>query len=609
MESKKMLVVCEKPSVARALGAALGCKKNGKGFIEGNGYAITWCMGHLIETAQPGAYGEEYVKWKLEHLPILPERWKYEVKDAVRGQFQTVKGLMSDKGFSCTVNACDAGREGELIFRLVYEKAGCRLPIKRLWISSMEESAIQEGFRKLKDGKEFENLCQCALARQKADWIVGINGTRLFSVLYRGKVRKVGRVQSPTLAMIAEREREIGGFVKKPFYTVRLFADGLEAVSERMGDKEEAESLAKRCDGGKVRVRKVEKEERTSAPPKLFDLTSLQREANRLFGLTAKETLDCAQSLYEQRLCTYPRTDSRHLSNDMGETARKVLEAVKEAMGFVGSLDLEAADTGALLDSAKVTDHHAIIPTARIAKADLGALPSGERKVLSLIAAGLACAVSKPERETVLKAGLECAGAPFTSSKRFRVDRGWRAVHDGMRKETQADGGGQEDDGGGNGGEAAGGAGFSNLVEGMSFTVKAEAHEGFTKPPARYTEAALLSAMEKAGAEDTDDGAERKGLGTPATRADIIEKLVNDNYVCRERKSLLPTEAGKELAEILPEKLKSPKLTAEWENALLKISKGEMDAETFLDGIERMVKELVEEYGHQRKQGVPRHPS
>lgn len=712
-ESTHKLVICEKPSVARALAQALGCTKNRKTHIEGNGCVITWCLGHLVEPAQAAAYDTQYIKWSCEALPILPEEWQYTVRPAVREQFTVVKKLMKISGLSEVICATDAGREGELIFRLVYEKAGCRLPVKRLWLSSMEESAIKEGFANLRDGKDFDNLYQSALARQKADWLVGINFTRLFSVLYGSKVYKVGRVQSPTLAMIVRREQEIRDFRKKPFYTVLLETSGLQAVSERMEYREKAEQLAADCNLSAVKVLKISREDKNIPAPKPFDLTSLQQEANRLFGFSAKQTLEYTQSLYEQKLCTYPRTDSRYLSDDMDETAGKVLEAIALTMPFAANTDPYAANLKAILDTGKVTDHHAIIPTERITTTNLEDLTSGERKILHLIAAGLYCSTMKPAKETILKAELECAGANFTATHTIRPEPGWKAIYAAMKHQLQdaSQNAGKptaltnalstpvnsadavsvnassptsastntsshnadptnaglvsatsDQEALGNEGaergtsacesmdreasdqEASAPAGtFYNLVEGMHLTVCAKVTEGFTKPPKRYTEATLLSAMEQAGAKETDNvtgipakalrsgfcgekegqqneadarrkegkaewSLPRRGLGTPATRADIIEKLITDKYVRREKKTLIPTDAGTELVTILPETLRSPQLTADWENALLKISHGEMNSNTFLTDIENMVKDLTERYRELKMEKNPTIP-
>ena len=624
---KRKLVICEKPSVVRALATALGCHQHTKTTIEGNGYVISWCLGHLVETAQAAAYGNQYIRWSYEALPIIPEEWRYTVKPTVRDQFNVLKKLMKYGSFSEVVNACDAGREGELIFRLVYEKAGCKLPMKRLWISSMEEEAIREGFAHLRDGKEFDDLYSSALARQQADWLVGINGTRLFSVLYGNSVRKVGRVQSPTLAMIVMRDQEIREFKRKPFYTVQLEASGLQAVSERLEKKEDAVRLAGVCDKGPVHVLRVSREEKSIPAPKPFDLTSLQQEANRLFGYTAKQTLEYTQSLYEQKLCTYPRTDSRYLSDDMGETAGKVLEAIQCSMPFAAKEDPDFFNIKGILNSSKVTDHHAIIPTVKIAETDQGSLPVGEQKILALIASGLMCSVMQPARETIVKADLKCAGAKFTASKRFVTDPGWKRIYEVMKRQYCPD---REQDSEDSDLNAMGC--FSNLAEGMQFPVRAKVVESYTKPPKRYTEATLLSAMENAGVKDMAEEAKgdskaagqngfcgepeeqrnkadagqteaksdyvsmRHGLGTPATRADIIEKLIADKYVTREKKCLTATDPGIELVTILPETLRSPKLTADWENALQKISKGQLSSNEFLNGIKTMIRELVERY-------------
>ena len=641
------LLVAEKPSVARTICSALGIhgKERKEGYIEGDGRIVSWCLGHLVELAQPAHYDERYKKWSYGTLPIIPETWEYEVRQGAEKQFRILKGLMDDERVTELVECTDCGREGELIFRLVYEKAGCRKPFKRLWTSSLEESAIREGFERLRPGSDFDALYKSALCRQRADWLVGMNGTRLFTSLYGGRaVLKVGRVQSPTLAMIVRRSEEIKGFEKKPFYTVHLDFKGMDAVSERYSGREEAEAAARRCMGQTARVRAVETEKKYVSAPKLYDLTALQRDANRFFGFTAKQTHDYAQSLYEKKLCTYPRTDSRYLSDDMGETARGVLAAVLNRFEFAKESMGAEPDIKSVLNSGRVTDHHAIIPTMEIAGQDLGALPEGDRKILSLVALRLVCSISDRQVYESVRADIECGksegqdgpdgGISFSLCSKTVISEGWKRferefgeyMHGAFGKAY-----GQRVDGAPNGSSATDGedteddAGFSSLAIG-SLTEgetqedsRAEVRDGFTTPPAPYTEDSLLSAMENAvgrtksqscgnGAEKSDhyahDGGSagdelgetgRSGIGTPATRADIIEGLVRDGYIKREKKRILPTEDGARLISILPERLKSAALTAEWENDLRDVAKGDKSETAFMHDVKKMVDEMVAE--------------
>lgn len=579
------LVVAEKPSVAKSIAAVLGATERKDGYLEGNGYLVSWCVGHLIELAQPESYGEQWKKWNYESLPVLPQHWQYQIKEDTKDQYDVLYALFHDNRVDSVVCATDAGREGELIFRLVYNMAGCHKPMERLWISSMEESAIRDGFAHLKSGSDYENLYQSALCRQEADWLVGINGTRLFTVLYGGKVLKVGRVQTPTLAMLVEREEKIRNFIKEQYFIAHIGMDGLDAVTERMNNKQMAESIVTGCQGAEATVTSVVKEKKSAAPPKLYDLTTLQREANRLFGFTAKQTLEYTQSLYEKKLVTYPRTDSQYLSDDMGETAKSVVAAVLDTIPFVSGMEL-APDVGKVLNSRKVTDHHAIIPTVEIAKADVSALPEGERKILFLTADRLLCATAGKQCFETVKAEISCNGNTFMASGKTITDNGWKVFEEALKKFYKT----TEE-------KETAEKSLPKLHEGMNLTgVQAKVTEHFTNPPKHYSEDTLLSAMERAGAEDTDDEAERKGLGTPATRADIIEKLVKDGFVTREKKQMLPTDDGVKLITVLPEMVKSPKLTADWENTLTLIAKGETPADEFMDSIEALVQELVETY-------------
>ncbi len=577
------LVITEKPSVARAYADALGVKEAKDGFIEGNGYIISWCVGHLIELAQADSYDAALKKWSYSSLPIMPDKWQYEVKKDTKAQFKVLKKLMHEKEVDEVICATDAGREGELIFRLVYEMAGCDKPIKRLWLSSMEESAIRDGFNNLKPGHMYNDLYKSALCRQQADWLVGINGTRLFTVLYN-RLLKVGRVQTPTLAMLVDRDEAIRTFKKEPFYTCHIDVNGMDAVSEKFKTRDEATAVEGAVVFDAVRIAKIEEENKSVAQPKLYDLTTLQRDANRIFGFTAKQTLEYTQNLYEKRLCTYPRTDSQFLSDDMGQTAEDVIGAV-----FKSVLKIPqdySPDIGRTLNSRKVTDHHAIIPTMEITKLDMDTLAEGEKKILSLISYRVLCATSGRHEFKSVKVELACGDYIFHANGKTVISEGFKKYEKmlGDRFRVKSN---PEDE------EKA----LPQFREGQTFRdVNPKVVEGFTQPPKPFTEDTLLKYMETAGASEMDRDAERKGLGTPATRADIIEKLVHDGFVKREKKKLVPTEAGIKLITILPDMVKSPQMTADWENALVLVSKGEMSADAFMKGIKDMVTELIKTY-------------
>ena len=581
------LVIAEKPSVAQSIAAVLGATQRKDGYLEGNEYLVSWCVGHLVELAQPESYEEAWKKWSYESLPIIPQEWQHEVKSDTKAQYQILKKLMHDDRVDAVVCATDAGREGELIFRLTYNMAGCRKPMKRLWISSMEESAIRDGFHNLRPGSDYDNLYHSALCRQEADWLVGINGTRLFTVLYGGKALKVGRVQTPTLAMLVDRESKIMNFKKEAYYMAHIMGNGLDAVSEHISDKTEAERIAGACENGQALVTSVVKEEKWVAPPKLYDLTTLQRDANRLFGFTAKQTLEYTQSLYEKKLVTYPRTDSQYLSNDMEGTAKNVIEAIFNSLLFEQNVMFNP-DIKRILNSKKVTDHHAIIPTMEIIKQDLKAIPESEMKILSLCANRLLCATGEKHIYNSTKAEITCNNIVFKVSGKEVWKNGWKEFEDFFKNsyKTTEDKSDAEEE-----------KKLPELREGMAImVVQTKVSEHFTQPPKHYTEDSLLSAMERAGVEDMGDEVERKGLGTPATRADIIEKLVKDGFVKREKKQMIPTEDGMKLITILPDVVKSLKLTADWENELTLVSKGEVAAEQFMSGIEAMVTDLVKTY-------------
>lgn len=581
------LVIAEKPSVAQSIAGVLGATERKDGYMEGNDYIISWCVGHLIELAQPESYDEALQKWTYASLPIIPDTWQHEVKSDTRAQYNVLKKLMHDSRVESVVCATDAGREGELIFRLTYNMAGCDKPMQRLWISSMEESAIKEGFSNLRPGREYDHLYESALCRQEADWLVGINGTRLFTVLYGGKALKVGRVQTPTLAMLVDREAKIMNFKKEAYYVTHILGNGLDAVSEHIRDKAEAEKIAGACANGQALVTAVVKEEKWIAPPKLYDLTTLQRDANRLFGFTAKQTLEYTQSLYEKKLVTYPRTDSQYLSDDMEGTARNVIEAIFNSLLSEQNI-LFNPDVKKVLNSKKVTDHHAIIPTMEIVRQDLKVIPESERKILSLCANRLLCATAEKHIYNSTKAELTCNGMVFKVSGKEIWKNGWKDFEELFKKayKTTEDKIDSDD-----------AKRLPELTEGMTVTVEdTRVSEHFTQPPKHYTEDSLLSAMERAGAEDMGDEVERKGLGTPATRADIIEKLVKDGFVKREKKQMIPTEDGMKLITVLPDVVKSPKLTADWENELTLVSQGKVSADQFMQGIKSMVRELVKTY-------------
>ena len=581
------LVIAEKPSVAQSIAAVLGATQRKDGYLEGNDYLVSWCVGHLVELVQPESYEEAWKKWSYDNLPIIPQEWQHEVKSDTKAQYQILKKLMHDDRVDAVVCATDAGREGELIFRLTYNMAGCRKPMKRLWISSMEESAIRDGFHNLRPGSDYDNLYKSALCRQEADWLVGINGTRLFTVLYGGKALKVGRVQTPTLAMLVDRESKIMNFKKEAYYMAHIMENGLDAVSEHISDKTEAERIAGACENGQALVTSVIKEEKWVAPPKLYDLTTLQRDANRLFGFTAKQTLEYTQSLYEKKLVTYPRTDSQYLSDDMEGTAKNVIEAIFNSLLFEQNIMFNP-DIKRILNSKKVTDHHAIIPTMEIIKQDLKVIPESEMKILSLCANRLLCATGEKHIYNSTKAELTCNEIVFKVSGKEVWKNGWKEFDDFFKNSYKT----TEDKS-----DAEEKKKLPELREGMTIAVEqTKVSEHFTQPPKHYTEDSLLSAMERAGAEDMGDEVERKGLGTPATRADIIEKLVKDGFVKREKKQMIPTEDGMKLITILPDVVKSPKLTADWENELTLVSKGEVAAEQFMSGIEAMVTDLVKTY-------------
>ena len=580
------MIVTEKPSVAISYAKILGVHGRQDGYLEGNGYLVSWCVGHLVELAPPSAYGEQYVKWNIADLPILPEKWQYLVSASTKKQFGILKKLMHRADVNTVVNSCDAGREGELIFRLVYEQAGCKKPVSRLWLSSMEDSAVRAGFANLKPSTEYDALYQAALCRERADWMVGINCSRLFSCLY-GRPLAVGRVMTPTLAMTVERETAIAAFVPKKFYTVALeLTSGFVASSRRISEKAAAEKLLAGCREEMVStIQKITRKEKAENPPPLYDLTTLQRDANRLLGYSAQQTLDYVQSLYEKQLTTYPRTDSCYIADEDEEMLEELAEELEDFLGFVSEdADDDVPRTRRTVNRQKVTDHHAILPTRSMLQADLDALPKGERNILKLIIARTLMAVSKPFRylETLLT--TECAGEEFTAKGKEILEEGWKAVErkvlaDILNRKQEL-------------------TALPNAAENECGILNAELKEGQTYPPKHFTEDTLLHSMETASADSMPEDAERQGIGTPATRAATIEKLVQKGFLERKgdkkTKVLLPTDKGKALITVMPEQIQSADMTADWEAKLLRIERGEMEPEIFMMEINTMITALVE---------------
>ena len=576
-------MVAEKPSVAQTIGKVLGATSRKDGYLEGEAYLVSWCVGHLVGLADASVYDQRYSKWRYDDLPIIPEEWLYEVPKDKMQQFKVLSALMKDKRVTELVCATDAGREGELIFRLVYQKAGCRKPFKRLWISSLEDSAIRDGFRHLRDSSEFDRLYEAALSRSKADWIVGINGTRLFSTLYHKKL-VVGRVQTPTLAMLVERDGKITTFRKEKYFNVHIQKDGLKASLEKIKTEEEAKRIAEACDKKQASVSSLKKERKTVNPPKLYDLTTLQREANRYFSFTAQQTLDLVQSLYEKKLLTYPRTDSQFITDDMEGTVRQVISILCRKLPLFDGVAY-TPNIDRISNNAKVTDHHAILPTVQVETLDIAELPESEQKILRLVATRLICATGEKHIYDETTLTISCEGSLFTAKGKTVVQDGWKGI-ERQFKATLKNKEKEEPE-----------AVLPEVTEGDIFQyVAASVSEHFTSPPKAFTEDTLLSAMETAGNEAFDDETEKKGLGTPATRAGIIEKLVKGGFAERKGKTLVPTKDGLNLVCVLPEQITSPAMTAEWENTLMQIERGNADADAFLSGIAAMTSELVKAY-------------
>jgi len=578
-----ILVIAEKPSVGAAIGKVLGASSRKDGYLEGNNYIVSWCVGHLVGLADASSYDERFAKWRYSDLPIVPEEWLFEVPKDKQKQFKVLCDLMRDKRVTELVCATDAGREGELIFRLVYKKAGCTKPFKRLWISSLEDSAIREGFAHLRDSGEYDRLYEAALARSKADWIVGINGTRLFSTLYHKKL-VVGRVQTPTLAMLVEREGKITTFHKEKYFNVHISKDSLTADMEKVKTEDEAKAIAAACDKKQAVVSYLKKETKTVNPPKLYDLTTLQREANRYYGFTAQQTLDLVQSLYEKKLLTYPRTDSQFITEDMESTARQVIGIVSRKVPLFEGI-IHEPDIGRITNNAKVTDHHAIIPTVQLENQDLTELPESEQKIIRLVAMRLLSATGEKHIYDETSVTLTCEGYEFKAKGKTVVQDGWKSVERCFKETLKS----KEKD------EPERSLPSLNEKDILS-SVDSSVTEHYTSPPKPYTEDSLLSAMETAGNAEFDDDTEKKGLGTPATRAGIIEKLVKGGFVERKGKSLVPTKDGNNLVCVLPEQITSPTMTAEWENTLMQIERGNADSNKFLSGIVGMTSELVKAY-------------
>ena len=578
-----ILVVAEKPSVAQTIGKVLGATSRKDGYLEGEAYLVSWCVGHLVGLADASVYDQRYAKWRYDDLPIIPEEWLYEVPKDKMQQFKVLSALMKDKRVTELVCATDAGREGELIFRLVYQKAGCRKPFKRLWISSLEDSAIRDGFQHLRDSSEFDRLYEAALSRSKADWIVGINGTRLFSTLYHKKL-VVGRVQTPTLAMLVERDGKITTFRKEKYFNVHIQKDSLKASLEKLKTEEEAKRIAEACDKKQASVSSLKKERKTVNPPKLYDLTTLQREANRYFSFTAQQTLDLVQSLYEKKLLTYPRTDSQFITDDMEGTVRQVISILCRKLPLFDGVAY-TPDIDRISNNAKVTDHHAILPTVQVEKLDIAELPESEQKILRLVATRLICATGEKHIYDETTMTVSCEGSLFTAKGKTVVQDGWKGIE--LRFKATLKSKEKEEL------ETV----LPEVMEGdILQNVVSSVSEHFTSPPKAFTEDTLLSAMESAGNEAFDDETEKKGLGTPATRAGIIEKLVKGGFAERKGKSLIPTKDGLNLVCVLPEQITSPAMTAEWENTLMQIERGNADADAFLSGIAAMTSELVKAY-------------
>ena len=570
-----ILIIGEKPNVGKAISTVVGADKVQKGYIEGNGYIVSWCVGHLVGLKFPNDYGNGWdQKWSFSQLPMIPDKWQFTVTDKTKGQFNLLKSLMNRADVSEIICATDADREGECIFRYVYNMARCSKPVRRLWVSSLEESAIRSALNNMKPMSAYDCLYNAGFARARADWLVGMNGSRLFSVRYGSKLN-IGRVQTPTLAMIVQRDAEVNGFVKQKYFTADLNCGDFILSSARIDDEAVADTLVSACDGKSVVISSVSREVKTEKTPKLYDLTTLQREANKAFGYTAQQTLDYTQSLYEGKLVTYPRTDSQYLSDDMAQTAFDMIRLCDSRFGFGIS---HTPDISKVINNAKVSGHHAIIPTSKIASTDTASLPAGERNILTLIATKLICATAPVHKYEAVRLTALCNGTEFTASGRTILDMGWKRYI----KQTDKD---KPDE-----------KALPSVSEGQAFIVSASKSEHFTSPPKSYTEDTLLSAMERAGNDEYDEEAEKKGLGTPATRAATIEALVKNGYVERDGKKLRSTDKGRELITVVPDEVKSARLTAEWESRLQQIEHGSLPESVFMSGIQQFVVQMCEMY-------------
>ena len=581
----KFLVIAEKPSVAQSYAKNLSAYKREDGYLEGESCIVSWCLGHLAEYAQPEEYDPKYEKWQFDDLPILPEAWKLKVSKDKKKQFDVLKGLMNRSDVEYLVNGCDAGREGELIFQRVYVLAGCRKPVKRLWISSMEDAAIQKGFQTMKSEEEYKNLCMAAVCRAQADWLIGMNGTRAYTTRYFKRL-VVGRVQTPTLAMLAERQERIEHFQKEAFYKVALTDGKLTVVSENIANEEAADLLAALCNGSTAVVTQMKKERKKSFPPKLYDLTSLQREANRYFGYTAKRTLDMLQELYEEKLVTYPRTDSQFVTEDMKDSVEELVGKMPVLLSFVDYGQL-GHGIKRVINNAKVSDHHAILPTKEAVEKGIADLPADKKNLMRLICQQLVQATGEEYLYEQTDITVKCQEHDFKARGKIPVQMGFKEVEKAFKqlcvkaepveekeKETSIP---------------------AVYEEGMRlFPVKAEKTTHYTSPPKPFNEDTLLAAMETAGNKEFDSETEKKGLGTPATRASIIEKLVSSGYAQRKGKQILPSTEGKELVKVMPEYLKSAVMTAEWENQLLMMEKGQITDTQFMGEITSLVRKILE---------------
>lgn len=582
------LIIAEKQSVGETIAKVLGLTEKGEGCIRGGGFIVSWCVGHLVGLSLPDSYGEQYENyWTFDNLPIIPQEWKFNSDKSKSKQLKILKNLMNDKSVDEIICATDAGREGECIFRYVYNFIGCKKPVKRLWISSMEDTAIRKGMGNLKPDSDYDNLYSAGLCRAKADWLVGMNGSRLFSNRF-GAALNVGRVQTPVLAMVVKRDYDIAHFVKEKFFNIALNCGEFTAVSERLTYENKAREIADKCSGKTANVKSLEKEIKTVNPPKLYDLTTLQREANRQFGYTAKQTLEYLQTLYDNKLATYPRTDSRYLTEDMEQTALDMVQTVITSIPEFDSVSLPAPDIKHCLNNKKVSDHTAVIPTAEIANANLSALPDGEKNILLLISAKLLLAAAQPYKYESVKTVVECENTDFFANGKTVVESGFKDIEKVIKSQLKGEKEPEEKE-----------TALPEMTEGQIFdNVSSEVTSGFTSPPKAYTEDSLLSAMEHAGNEDYDENSdvEKKGLGTPATRADIIENLVKREYIVRDKKKITASEKGVNLIEVMPDEVKSPKLTANWEMSLHEIEKGAASPDEFMSDIEDFVKRLVSEY-------------